>query len=120
MAERSPGNRKKLQLRTFKSRLPENTTVRPYSKITEDNLCSVCLQHRDSQGRKHVGFYDHKIIVMRLKPGCPIPSSEEGMLGMWEGSVDYPHIIVQEYDCTKKVPVPKDMCTGWIKRYICK
>lgn len=111
---------KKLQPRHLKDLKIENKIENLYKGATENTLCTVCLQSREAQGRGHTGFYEQKIVLMHLKPGCPMPSPEEGLLGVWEGDVDPSFSHVEEYDCTKKVPVPEDMCTGWIVRYVCR
>ena len=88
-------------------------------EINGQKICSVCLQHRESWHKAHAGFIDRKIILMHLKPGCSLPAQEKGLIAVWIAPPELSFVHIEEYDCNKKVPVPKDMCTGWIHYYIC-
>jgi len=88
--------------------------------INGNKICSVCTQHRDGwNNQAHTGFIDWKIVLMRLKPGCSLPSPKQGLLAVWIAPPDLPFVHIEEYDCNKKVPVSENMCTGWIQYYIC-
>ncbi|MBO4556491.1 MAG: hypothetical protein J5706_06995, partial [Elusimicrobiales bacterium] len=113
-----PYNDKKRKLR---QRSLSNTTGRffNFGKASvpkqKNKVCQVCVLHSFSRGRGFTNFISHKFMVMHLKPGCRPPKE---MIAVFEGKVPK-DTEIYEYDCDKELPVPKDLCTGWLVNYYC-